>query len=300
MSPLVSGMTMDSRKESHGCWICFDRVGVTVTSHMVGSERWKGNPHVAKEIVERGHEASGHGQTWTPQFSMTPDEERTSYQASIKTIETATGTRPVGFNAFWLRGTSRTLEISQDLGFIYHIDDVSRDEPFLVAVRNKPFAVVPYADSTPMTSVNYERAVHWTGKQFASELKYELRSVSLPEAGDTSTHDVRQCTRPHHLVVPLEPGLWKSSSSTLRGSRRCFLRKDQIARFALESSSTPREGFIDATTGGSAVSVAERKDKTTNKSSTKRQRGRLLQVQLWAFGFAIAKGFSRRRVLRSP
>jgi len=24
------------------------------------------NPQLAKEVVERGHEASGHGQTWAP------------------------------------------------------------------------------------------------------------------------------------------------------------------------------------------------------------------------------------------
>ena len=29
-------------------------------------------------------------------------------------------------------------------GFIYHIDDISRDEPFTVTVNGKPFAVVPY------------------------------------------------------------------------------------------------------------------------------------------------------------
>ena len=77
----------------------FDRVGVKVTSHMVGAAVER-NPQLAKEIVERGHEAAGHGQTWTPQFSMTPEEEHTSYQASIKTIETATGTRPVGLQRF--------------------------------------------------------------------------------------------------------------------------------------------------------------------------------------------------------
>ena len=32
----------------------------------------------------------------------------------------------------------------QDLGFIYHIDDISRDEPSTVTVNGKPFAVVPY------------------------------------------------------------------------------------------------------------------------------------------------------------
>jgi hypothetical protein len=45
---------------------------------------------------------------------------------------------------FWLRGTPHTLEILQSLGSIYHIDDVSRDEPFLIKVREKPFAVMPY------------------------------------------------------------------------------------------------------------------------------------------------------------
>src|SRR5258708_24779411 len=121
----------------------FDRRKVKVTSHMVGAAVDL-HPKLAKEIVQRGHEASGHGQTWTAQYSMTPDQERESYRRSIASIERATGTRPVGFNDFWLRGTPHTLEILQELGFIYHIDDVSRDEPFLVTLKGKPFAVVPY------------------------------------------------------------------------------------------------------------------------------------------------------------
>lgn len=75
---------------------------------------------------------------------MSPEGERVSYQASIATIERVTGQSPVGFNAFWLRGTPHTLWILQDLGFLYHIDDVSRDEPFTVQVNGKPFVVVPY------------------------------------------------------------------------------------------------------------------------------------------------------------
>ena len=88
----------------------FDRRRIKVTSHMVGAAVDL-HPALAKEIVERGHEASGHGQTWSAQYSMTPEEERASYQKSIESIERATGTRPVGFNAFWLRGTAHTLEI---------------------------------------------------------------------------------------------------------------------------------------------------------------------------------------------
>jgi len=216
----------------------FDRVGVKVTSHMVGAAVER-NPQLAKEIVQRGHEAAGHGQTWTPQYSMTPDEERTSYQASIKTIETATGTRPVGFNAFWLRGTPRTLEILQDLGFIYHIDDVSRDEPFLVTVRNKPFVVVPYTIHAN-DIVNYEGR-HWTGAQFASELKYEFDQLYAEAATrrrmmSVSAHD-RITGRPARTKVLEEFIVYAQKQPGV-----VFLRKDQIARFALESSATLCEG----------------------------------------------------------
>ncbi len=218
----------------------FDRVGVKVTSHMVGAAVER-NPQLAKEIVERGHEAAGHGQTWTPQFSMTPEEERTSYQASIKTLETATSTRPVGFNAFWLRGTPRTLEILQDLGFIYHIDDISRDEPFLVPVRNKPFVVVPYTIHTN-DIVNYEGR-HWTSAEFASELKYEFDQLYAEAATSrrmmsVSAHD-RITGRPARTRALEEFIVYAQKQPGV-----VFLRKDQIARFALESSATPREGSL--------------------------------------------------------
>jgi len=37
-----------------------------------------------------------------------------------------------------------TLEILQELGFTYHIDDLSADEPFLQTINGQPFATVPY------------------------------------------------------------------------------------------------------------------------------------------------------------
>src|SRR5260221_11353270 len=77
----------------------WDRAGVKVTSHMVG-QAVERHPELAKQIVGRGHEASRHGQTWEPQYSMNPELERAGYQASIDTIQKVTGARPVGFNAF--------------------------------------------------------------------------------------------------------------------------------------------------------------------------------------------------------
>jgi peptidoglycan/xylan/chitin deacetylase (PgdA/CDA1 family) len=56
-----------------------DRRKIKVTSHVVGAAVDL-HPALAKEIVLRGYEASGHGQTWTAQFSMTSEEEPASYQ----------------------------------------------------------------------------------------------------------------------------------------------------------------------------------------------------------------------------
>src|SRR5258707_277634 len=104
----------------------FDRRKVKVTSHMVGAAVEK-HPALAKEIVQRGHEPARHGQTWTPQYSMPSEQERKSYTDSAATIERFTGVRPVGFNASWLRGTTQTLQILQELGYTYYIDDRSEE-----------------------------------------------------------------------------------------------------------------------------------------------------------------------------
>jgi peptidoglycan/xylan/chitin deacetylase (PgdA/CDA1 family) len=217
----------------------FDRRQVKVTSHMVGAAVDL-HPQLAKEVVERGHEASGHGQTWTPQYLMTPEQERESYQESIRSIERATGTRPVGFNAFWLRGTPHTLEILQELGFIYHIDDVSRDEPFLINVKGKPFAVVPY--TLHMNDiVNYESR-YFSTQEYANDLRAEFdvlyaESAKRRRMMSVSAHD-RIAGRPSRTAV-----LEEFIAYAQKHPGVTFMRKDEIARFALQSQQTVREGI---------------------------------------------------------
>jgi peptidoglycan/xylan/chitin deacetylase (PgdA/CDA1 family) len=215
----------------------FDRRSVKVTSHMVGAAVEK-HPALAKEIVQRGHEPSGHGQTWTPQYSMTPEQERKSYADSAATIERVTGVRPVGFNAFWLRGTSRTLQILQELGYTYCIDDVSRDEPFLVNVGGKPFAVVPY--TLHMNDiVNYE-ARWFSTDAYASDLKREF-DVLYEEGAhrcrmmSVSAHD-RIAGRPARMRV-LEDFIQYAQSHP----DVSFMRKVDIANHAITSPRTVRE-----------------------------------------------------------
>jgi len=196
------------------------------------------HPELAKEIVDRGHEAAGHGQTWEPQYSMTPEQERVAYQASVDTIQRTTGTRPIGFNAFWLRGTPNTLGILQDLGFIYHIDDISRDEPFTVTVKGKPFAVVPYTirnndivrlDSPATTNASYLRDLKDDFDVLYAEAASRRRMMSI------STHD----------RISGIPGRVRLVEDFIKYAQKqkgvVFMRKDAIAKWALSASDVPHE-----------------------------------------------------------
>lgn len=214
----------------------WDKHGVKITSHMVG-KAVELQPDLAREVVKRGHEAAAHGQTWTPQFSMTPDEERQSYEQNIASVEKITGARPVGFNAFWMRQTSKTLEILQDLGFLYHIDDLSRDEPSITEVRGKPFAVVPY--TLRNNDIGRFTNTAMTGAQFAQELKDEFDVLYAEGAKrrrlmSISTHD----------RIAGQPAVIKALDEFLTYARQkpnvAFLRKDEVARWALQQPDTPR------------------------------------------------------------
>jgi len=80
-------------------------VGATVDLH----------PALAKEIVQRGHESVWPRTNVAAQYSMTPEQERESHKQSVASIERATGTRPLGFNAFWLRAPRIRWRFSRSL-----------------------------------------------------------------------------------------------------------------------------------------------------------------------------------------
>jgi peptidoglycan/xylan/chitin deacetylase (PgdA/CDA1 family) len=70
----------------------WDRHKVKVTSHMIG-EAVQRHPQLAQEIVERGHEASGHGPRWSSQYAMSREDERQFLLAARDMVEAVTGQR---------------------------------------------------------------------------------------------------------------------------------------------------------------------------------------------------------------
>jgi peptidoglycan/xylan/chitin deacetylase (PgdA/CDA1 family) len=215
----------------------FQRRHVRVTAH-IPSPAIDHDPQLAREIVERGYEAAARGQTASPQHHVSPEEERRCCEATVLNIQRATGIRPVGFDTPSVRGKLETVEILQDLGFVYHSDDVSRDEPFLVSVRGKPFVVIPRAlgitDSVAFASGPL------SSDQYASELKNQFEMLY----SESETRR-RMMSIPIHGHITGQPARAKAMEEFIIYAQRrpavVFMRKDEIARFALSSSITPCE-----------------------------------------------------------
>lgn len=215
----------------------WDKHGVKVTSHMVGAAVER-SPELAREIVRRGHEAAAHGMDWKPQFGMSRAEETAFVRAGVEAVEKATGVRPIGYNCNWLRRSVNTLSILQELGFLYHIDDLSRDEPFVVPVNGKDFAVVPY--TLHCNDIVLIEGRHFSSRQFFEQLKDEFDQL-YAEGGkrrrmmSLSTHD-RIGGRPA-VTRALDDFL----TYALAKPGVVAARKDDIARWALADKTTLRE-----------------------------------------------------------
>jgi len=115
-----------------------DKHRIKLSSFMIG-KAVETTPDIAQEIVRRGHEAAAHGRVWDNSYQLTRDEERRFIADSVETIHKITGQKAVGWNAYWMRNSIHILETLQELGFLYHIDEPSHDEPFIVPVRGAGF-----------------------------------------------------------------------------------------------------------------------------------------------------------------
>jgi peptidoglycan/xylan/chitin deacetylase (PgdA/CDA1 family) len=215
----------------------WDRHGIKVTSHMIG-EAAQRHPALAKEIVQRGHEAAGHGPRWSSQYAMRRQEERDFILAGTDMVEAITGQRPIGYNCNWLRRGPNTLSLLQELGYLYHIDDLSRDEPFIEQVEGKDFVVVPYTlrnnDILLVEGRNYSPGM------FLDQIKMDFDQL-YEEAG----HRCRMMSVSAHDRISGSPQMVSAWDAFLRYAKDkpgvAFLRKDEIARWALESPVTFRE-----------------------------------------------------------
>jgi peptidoglycan/xylan/chitin deacetylase (PgdA/CDA1 family) len=215
----------------------WDRHGVKVTSHMIG-EAVRRHPELAREIVRRGHEAAAHGPRWSPQYAMSRQQERRFLADAARMVQQATGQQPAGYNCNWLRRSPHTLELLQELGYLYHIDDLSRDEPFIEQVNGQDFAVVPY--TLRNNDILLVEGRNYSPVQFLEQIKLDFDQ--LYSEGATRR---RMMSISAHDRISGTPQMVRAWDEFLRYAKShpgvLFMRKDDIARYALASPLTVRE-----------------------------------------------------------
>jgi peptidoglycan/xylan/chitin deacetylase (PgdA/CDA1 family) len=212
----------------------WDKHQIKVTSHMVGLAALK-NPELAKEIVSRGHEGSSHGMTWASLRGLSYAQEKKTLHESVEAIAKVTGVRPLGFNAFWLRGTPNTLNILQEEGFLYHIDDLSRDEPFIKMINGQKFVVVPYTIRN--NDIALIEGKHFSPDQFLTQLKLEFDHLYVEGKSNR-----RMMSISLHDRMGGTPAMVEVMDQFLQYAKQkegvVFMRKDDIAKLIKDDPKT--------------------------------------------------------------
>lgn len=159
-------------------------------------------PHLARLIVEGGHETCSHGWRWVHQFSFDEAREREFIARAVSSIEATTGTRPYGWLSRYLH-TPRTRALLAEAGFLYHMDDFSDDVPRWEIVETAngdvPMVVVPYAlDTNDMK--------FWTAPAYTPEQWLDYAIATFDQLYAEGAESPRMMSLGLHLRIIGRPG----------------------------------------------------------------------------------------------
>ncbi|MCX2477319.1 polysaccharide deacetylase family protein [Pedobacter sp. MC2016-05] len=207
---------------------------IKVTSHVVGAAAMK-YPEIAKRLANEGHELAAHGMAWDDQWNKSSADELKFVKDGVDAVEKISGQRAVGYNCNWLRRSPNTLKVLQELGFIYHIDDLSRDEPFVTKVKGKNFVVMPY--TLRNNDIVQVAGNHWSPDQFLSQLKHEFDQ--LYEEGATKR---RMMSISFHDRIGGTPAMVHAMDEFIKYTHEktgiVYMRKDDIAKMVINEANT--------------------------------------------------------------
>jgi peptidoglycan/xylan/chitin deacetylase (PgdA/CDA1 family) len=207
----------------------FDKHGVKATSFMVGAAVEK-HPDLAREIVRRGHEAAAHGRTWESTYNLSRNDEKKNISDGAEIVERVTGFRPIGWNANGLQNSPNTLEILQELGFLYHIDDVSHDEPFINVLPKGNLVTVPYS----VNLNDFQNAFPGRFNPTSYEQVLKDQFDQLYEEGAKRRRMMLICTHDRMSGMPAATRMLDRVLTYIRQKDGVwFARKEEIARWAV-------------------------------------------------------------------
>ena len=119
-------------------------------------------PRVAAEARENGWEFMGHAFEQMPIHKV--EDQAGMINRSMDTIETFTGTRPIGWLGPGLTQTNETPDILAAAGVKYIGDWVYDDEPTVIRTTSTPLVTLPYSvelNDIPMMIVQHHESEYW-------------------------------------------------------------------------------------------------------------------------------------------
>jgi peptidoglycan/xylan/chitin deacetylase (PgdA/CDA1 family) len=188
-------------------------------------------PHLARRIVEAGHEAACHGWLWRPHAEYADREsELRDLQRCVEVMKSATGQSPTGF---FCRGSEspETRSILRELGFGYASNGFDDDLPYWDRTDAQlPLLVLPYAlDSNDM------KFFHPNGFVRADEMVDYVRDAidMLLEEGEAGHPKLLNIG--WHLRIAGRPGRFAAFKRVLEllhsyGDKVWVARRDAIAK----------------------------------------------------------------------
>ena len=217
-----------------GLWRVLDaleRHGVKGTFWMCGYAVQR-VPALARAVTAAGHEAACHGWRWRPHSDFTDAEtERRSLTQCIEAMQSATGTRPVGF---FCRGSQSefTRDLLIDLGFEYDSNALDDDLPYWIrSGTGRTILALPYAMDT-----NDMKFYHPNGFVTADEFVNYIRDAidALLEEGARGQPKLLNIA--YHLRIAGRPARIATLTRVLDylkglGDAAWIARRSDIARF---------------------------------------------------------------------
>ena len=175
--------------------------GVTTTV-TAAAQSLESAPHVARMIVDGGHETCSHGWRWVHQFSYDEPREKEFIDKAVRSISKTTGTRPYGWLSRYLH-TDRTRRLLAEAGFLYHMDDFSDDVPRWDLVETstgtKPIVIVPYAlDTNDMK--------FWTAPGYTPDQWFDYAIATFDQLYAEGAKQPRMMSLGLHLRIIGRPG----------------------------------------------------------------------------------------------
>ena len=134
-----------------GVWRLMDvlsRFGIRASAAL-NSEVCEHHPEVVDAMLEHGWELIGHNRTNAKRLNeLPPEREREAIQATLDTIEKASGKRPVGWLGAGLAETWSTLDYLSEAGIRYVCDWINDEQPYTMDAGKPRLVSLPYSVQT--------------------------------------------------------------------------------------------------------------------------------------------------------